>query len=173
VTAIDAAKAGGLVLVAVLVQVSIVSWIEVAEGHASIVLVLVVALALLRGPVFGAVAGFCAGLALDMAAFETLGLTSLLFTLTGYWAGRFGDVTTRSSPHPPLIAVALATVGVAFGSAILHFMLGFSLSPSDFFLSVLLPSLALNMLAAYPVYGLCRRALPTRPRVRGAVSAVG
>lgn len=74
-TAIDVAKAGGLLLLAVLVQVSIVSWIEVAEGHANIVLVLVVALALLRGPVFGATAGFCAGLALDMATFEALGLT--------------------------------------------------------------------------------------------------
>jgi rod shape-determining protein MreD len=172
VTGLDAAKAGALLLAAVLVQVSIVSWIEVAEGHANLVLVLLVALALLRGPVFGAVAGFWAGFVLDMATFETLGLTSLLFTLTGYWAGRFGDVTTRSSPHPPLIAVGLATVGVALGSAVLHFMLGFSLSPSEFFLGVLLPSLALNMLLAYPVYGLCRRAFPARPRVRGTVSAV-
>ena len=171
-TALDAAKAGALLLLAVLVQVSILSWIEVAEGHASLVLVLIVALALLRGPVVGAVAGFFAGFVLDIATFETLGLTSLLFTLTGYWAGRFGDVTTRSSPHPPLIAVGLATVGVAFGSAILHFMLGFSLPPSEFFLSVLLPTLALNMLLAYPVYGLCRRAFPSRPRTRGAVSPV-
>jgi hypothetical protein len=35
------------------------------------------------------------------------------------------------------------------------------------------PSLALNMLLAYPLYGLCRRIFPTPTRVRrGEVSPV-
>mgnify|MGYP003290398175 CR=1 FL=1 len=63
----DAVKAGALLLFAALVQVSIASTIEVAEGHPNLVLVLVVALALLRGPIFGACAGFWAGLVLDVA----------------------------------------------------------------------------------------------------------
>ena len=169
-TALDVGKAAGLLLLGVLVQVSILEWIEVGEGRPDAVLVLVVALALLRGPTFGAVAGFGAGLVLDIATFEPLGLTSLLLTLAGYWSGRFGEVTTRSSAHPPLIAVALATVGVAFGSAILHFMLGLTIPASEFFLGVLLPTLALNMLLAYPLYGLCRRVLPPERRARREVS---
>ena len=35
------------------------------------------------------------------SSLETLGLTSLLLTLAGYFAGRLGDVTTKSSAHPP------------------------------------------------------------------------
>ncbi len=50
----------------------------------------VVGVALLRGPVFGACAGFWAGLVLDTATLGTLGLTSLLLTLAGYWAGASG-----------------------------------------------------------------------------------
>jgi rod shape-determining protein MreD len=164
VNGLDAVKAGGLLLLSAIVQVSILGWIEVAEGRPDLVLVMLVALSLLRGPLFGAVAGFGVGFVLDVATFEPLGLTSLLLTITGYWAGRFGDVTSRSSAHPPQIAVALATLGVAFGSAILHFMLGFSISASEFFLGVLLPTLALNVLLAYPVYGLCRRLLPPERR---------
>ena len=171
-TGLDAVKAGAAVLVAALVQVSIAGWVEVAEGRPDVLLVLLVSIALLRGPVFGAVAGFWAGLVIDVATLETFGLTSLLLTVAGYWAGRFGDVTTRSSAHPPLIAVALATVGVAAGSAVLHFMLGESMAAGEFFVGMLLPTLALNMLLAYPLYGLTSRLFPPQTRVRrGEVSA--
>jgi rod shape-determining protein MreD len=168
VTGVDAVKAGVVLLLAALVQLSIAGWIEVAEGHPDVVLVVLVAVALLRGPIFGAAAGFWAGIVLDTGSLETFGLTSLLLTLAGYWAGRFGDVTTRASAHPPLIAVALATIGVAFGSAVLHFMLGESILAGHFFAGVLLPTLALNMLLAYPLYGLCRRLFPSPSPVRRA-----
>ena len=169
----DAAKATALLLVAALLQVSIVSTLEVARGHPDLVLVLVVAIALLRGPVFGAVGGFWAGLVVDVAALQTRGLTSLLLTVAGYWAGRFGEITSRSSPHPPLVATALATVGVVLGSAMLHFMLGLGASAGEVFGQVLLPSLALNLLLAYPVYRLAVRVfrVPARePREAPAVA---
>ena len=118
----DAIKAGALILFAALVQVSIASTIEVAEGHPDVVLVLVISIALLRGPVFGAVVGFWAGLVLDVISFQTLGLTSLLLTLAGYFAGRLGEVTKKSSAHPSLVAVTIGTIGVGLGSAVLHFM---------------------------------------------------
>lgn len=169
-TGIDALKAGGLILLATLVQVSIAEWIEVGEGHPDVVLVTLVAISLLRGPIFGAIGGFAAGLVLDTASFGTFGMTSLLFTITGYWTGRFGEVTTRTSAHPLLIAVALATTGVTLGSAVLHFMLGETIAASQLFLGVLLPSLALNMLLAYPLYGLCARFLPPNVGIRREVS---
>jgi rod shape-determining protein MreD len=162
----DALKAGALLLFAALVQVSVTSNVEVAEGHPDILLVLVIGIALLRGPAFGACAGFWAGLVLDVASFQTLGLTSLLLTLAGYFAGRLGEVTKKSSPHPALVAVTIGTIGVGLASAVLHFMLGSSVSASEFFVGMLLPTLALNLLLAYPLYGLCRRLFPVSPRER-------
>ena len=166
----DTLKAGALLLFAALVQVSIASAIEVADGHPDVVLVTLIGIALLRGPLFGAVAGFWAGLVLDIASLETLGLTSLLLTLAGYFAGRLGDVTTKSSAHPSLVAVGLGTIGVALGSAVVHFMLGSTLSAGQFFVGVLLPTLALNLLLAYPIYGLCRRIFHAPPPERREVS---
>ena len=58
---LDALKAGGLLVFAALVQVSITSNIQVASGHPDVLLVLVIAIALLRGPAFGAASGFWAG----------------------------------------------------------------------------------------------------------------
>lgn len=169
-TGFDALKAGGLVLTAAVVQVSLAEWIEIGEAHPDVVLVTLVAVSMLRGPTTGAVCGFLAGLVLDTAAFGTFGLTSLLLTVTGYWTGRFGEATTRSSAHPLLVAVAFATIGVTLGSAVLHFMLGLTIPGSQLFLAVLLPALAFNLLLAYPLYNLSARALPPRLVVRREVN---
>ncbi len=171
-TAGDALKVAGLLLLAVLLQVAWATPIEVASGHPDLVVTTLVALALLRGPLVGAVAGFWAGLVLDVATLGTLGLSSLLLTPMGYWAGRFGEATTRSSPYPPLVAVALATLWLAFGSAAVHFMLGESVPASRLFGAVLVPTLALNLLLAYPVYRSCRRLFPARVRERREAAAL-
>ena len=168
---LNAAKAAVLLIFAALVQVSVLSNVEVAEGHPDLVLVLVVSIALLEGPTFGAAAGFWAGLVLDVSSLETLGLTSLLLTLTGYFAGRFGDATSRSSAHPPLVAVILATIAFGLGSAVIHFMLGSGISAVQFFVGVLLPTLALNMLLAYPLFRICRRMFTTEAARRREVGA--
>lgn len=172
-TVADALKAAALLTAAALVQVVFVSpVIEVASGHPDLVLVLLVVVALVRGPLLGAVLGFWAGLVLDFATFDTLGLTSLLLTLVGYWSGRLGAVMSKSSPHPPLIAVALATIGVALGSAFLHFVLGSTVPAATLFGRVLLPTLALNLLLAYPLHRLARRLFPVASRERREVSVV-
>lgn len=162
----DTVKAGVLLLAAALIEVSILSWLEIADAHPELALVALVCVALLRGPIFGACAGFWAGLVLDTASLEALGVTSLLLTLAGYWCGRLGEVTTRASAQPPLVAVGLTTLAVGVGSAILHFMLGQTVPFSDLFAGVLLPALALNLLLTYPVYRLARALFPPPARER-------
>jgi rod shape-determining protein MreD len=170
--AVDVVKTAALLALACVVQVSILSAIDVADATPDLVLVLLVAIALLRGPLIGAAAGFWAGLVLDTASLETLGLTSLLLTLVGYWSGRFGDATTRSSSQPPLVAVALMTVAVTLGGALVHFLLGDTVSLSRVLVGVLLPALALNLLITIPVYRLARRVFrPQLPRRRSEVTA--
>jgi len=166
VTGLEWAKAAGLVVVLALLQLTLVTPFEVASGHPDVVLCFLVSLALLRGPVVGALVGFAVGLVLDLASFGTIGLSSLVLTLAGYWAGRFGILTTRSSPHPPLIAIALATVWVAVGSAFLEFLLGEGVPASELFGQVLLPTLALNLLLTIPIYRLTCRLFPATQRER-------
>ena len=80
---LDVVKAVLLLLVLAILQISFVNSFELVEGHADVVLVVLTGIALLRGPVFGACAGFFAGLVLDVSTLGTLGLTSLLLTLAG------------------------------------------------------------------------------------------
>jgi rod shape-determining protein MreD len=155
----DAAKATVFLFVAVIVQVSILSEVEILNGRPQLLLVSVVCVALLRGAVFGAVAGFCAGFLADTATFGMLGFTSLLLTLSGYWTGRYGETTGRDRAHAPLLSVAVITVLYQFGALILHFVLGEPAPAREVLLISLVPTVALNLVLATPVYALVRRLL--------------
>jgi rod shape-determining protein MreD len=155
--AADAGKTALAVFVAALLQVTIVASMEPLGGTPDLLLVTLVALALLRGPIVGASAGFFGGLVVDTMTLDTLGFTSLLLTVAGYWIGRYGETTGRGRAHAPLLSVAVATVLYAVGGLILHFMLGDPASARVTLVDSLLPELVLNLLLAFPVFALCRR----------------
>jgi rod shape-determining protein MreD len=155
--AVDAAKSGALLFVAALVQVSIVSPVSLFGGSPDLLLVALVAVALLRGSLYGSIGGFFAGLVVDTANLGTLGLTSLLLSFAGYWIGRYGETTGRDRVHAPFLSVAVVTVLYAIGGLVLHFVLGDHVSASRVIVHALLPSMVLNVLLTAPVHALCRR----------------
>ena len=158
---LDPLKAALLLFVAVLVQVSILTAYTPFGGTADLVLVTLVSLALLRGSLFGATAGFGAGLLLDTANLGTLGFTSLLLTLAGFWTGRYGETTARDRFHAPFTSVLVVTVLYALGSLVLRFVLGNS-APAGDALEALPASILLNLVLTVPVYALVRRLFPPR-----------
>ena len=85
---------------------------------------MLVAVALLRGAMLGAVGGFFAGLLVDTATLGQLGLTSLVLTIAGYWIGRYGETTGRDRAHAPFLSVAVVTVLYSVGLLLVHFVLG-------------------------------------------------
>ena len=86
-------------------------------GVPDLLLVTLVAVALLRGSIVGAAGGFFAGLLVDTATLGTLGLTSLVLTVAGYWIGRYGETTGRDRAHAPFLSVAVVTILYSFGAA--------------------------------------------------------
>jgi rod shape-determining protein MreD len=163
--ALDALKTAAIAFVATIVQVSILNGTTPFGGSPDLVLVTLVAIALLRGSVFGAAAGFFAGVIIDTATLGTMGFTSLLLTLAGYWTGRYGETTGRARPHAPLISVAVITVLYSVGALTLRFMLGEDVSPGRVF-HALLATIVWNVILAVPVYALCRRLLGRSERVQ-------
>jgi rod shape-determining protein MreD len=170
----DALKAALLLFFAVVVQATIVGSIEVLRGTPDLVLVLLLVIALFRGSVFGAIAGFWAGFLLDTVYLGTLGVTSLLLTLAGYWIGRYGETTGRDRAHAPFLSVAVVTVLFAAGELALHFLLGEPVEARAALLDAMPATLLLNLLLTVPVYALVRRLLvPESPRDRAVEVIVG
>jgi len=155
----ETAVVAAIVFVAALLQVTLFASMDVAGGVADVLLLALLSIALLRGPVVGAAAGFFGGLLVDVLTLDTLGVTALLYSLAGYWAGRYGETTGRDRAHAPLLAVLVATIGVAFAGYGLHFLLGEELSARRALGETLLPTLVLNLAVARPVFALCRASL--------------
>ena len=161
--ALDGVKAAVLLFVAAILQISIFSQIRVLGGEPDVLLVVLVAVALLRGALLGALGGFFAGLLVDTAALGNLGLTSLVLTLAGYWIGRYGETTGRDRGHAPFTSVAVITVLFSVGVLIVHFVLG-ERAPAGEVFRGMVPTIALNLVLTAPVYALVRRLL--RPHDR-------
>jgi rod shape-determining protein MreD len=154
----DGLKAAVVLFVAALLQLSVLTEYNVFRTG-SIVLVALLSIALLRGSIFGAVAGFAIGLVLDTATLGTLGITSLLLTIGGFWIGRYGETTARDRFHAPYVSVAVVTVLYVLGQLVLQFMLG-EPAPAGLVVHSLPGALLLNLILTLPVYGLARRLFP-------------
>jgi rod shape-determining protein MreD len=163
--AVEALKTAAVVFVAAIFQVSVLNTITFFGGTADLVLLTLVAVSLLRGSIFGAAAGFFAGLVIDTATLSTLGVTALLLTLAGYAIGRYGETTGRDRAHAPLVAVAMITLLYSACALALNYVLGENVSPGAVF-DALLPTMLWNVLLAVPVYALCRRLLGPREQER-------
>jgi rod shape-determining protein MreD len=121
------------VLAAILLQVTVLNNIPFPGGAPpDLVLVVVVALALASGPLDGAVIGFAAGLAVDIAPPATglVGQSALVFCLVGYGCGLLRGSLERSAVLP----VAGVAAGAAAGE-VLYALVGLTFGDPDITLS--------------------------------------
>ena len=102
-------------LVAVVLQVSFFAWFSYDGVVPNLVLLVVVAAALSRGPELAAVLGFVGGLALDVVppADHVAGRWALALVLVGYLAGRVRDDAGRSTVAALATVLACSFVGTS------------------------------------------------------------
>lgn len=154
-----------MVLGALMVQVSVLPYINIADGIPDIMAPTVVVIAMLRGTLVGAVTGFSAGLLVELASpVSTLGVLALLYLIVGAWCGRYCEREESASLAAPLVLSVAAALVVQFGYMLVRLMLGDSMPPSEFVAGVLLPTLVLTALLSPPVLLVARRVLGA-PRV--------
>jgi rod shape-determining protein MreD len=170
---VDVGKVAVLVLVATVLQTSVFADVSVLGGTPDVLLVTLVSIALLRGALVGAITGFAAGLLVDVALLGTLGETSLLLTVVGFWAGRYGETTARDRRAAPFLAVLAATLVYLVGALVLRFILAEPAPVQTVLIGTLVQVLALNLLLTWPVYRLVQRILPSREGSTGLAKGVG
>lgn len=116
------AAATVVLLVAIVLQLSVVARLNLPAGRPDLVLTLIAVVALIEGPLFGAVLGFVVALVGDLLSTHVIGQTALVLCLVGYLVGQFADVAERSITVPLVAvggAVALGTLGHAATTSIL------------------------------------------------------
>ena len=104
-----------LVLLAVLLQVTVATDLDVLGGRPDLVVIVVVSIALQLGPLAGAVAGFGGGFLVDALGLGVIGATSLTLTSVGYAAGLWGERLREAAAVRPLLAIGAASLAAGIG----------------------------------------------------------
>lgn len=165
-----ALRIGVLSVVIVFFQIGVVSEVPVFGVNVDLSPLLVAFVGLLCGCTLGALTGFCVGLLVDLMLLQTLGLTSLIFTLIGYWAGRLRELRDpQAALTPLLVGIAGAAVSLV-GYSLMEFMLGVDAPVSFLLLRQIVLGVVVDAIVAVPMWLLVRRclagALPDDPRRR-------
>jgi rod shape-determining protein MreD len=159
-----------LALVAVVIQDAAISQITLFGVSADVMPLVVMSVGLLCGSMTGAVMGFGAGLLVDLLLVQTLGITSLLYLLIGYWSGRVRELRDPSHGLVPVAGGAAATAVAQIGMAMLQFLLGVNTPVSGLLVQQIFVTILINTLISLPVYAIVRRAIggavPEDPRRR-------
>ncbi len=164
------ARVAALAAVVVFLQTGVVSEVPVFGVAIDLSPLVVAFVGLLCGSLAGACAGFAIGLLVDLTLVQTLGLTSLIFTVIGYAAGRLRELRDPQGVITPLLVGAAAAAASLVGYSMMEFMLGVDAPVSFELLRQILVGVALDTLVALPVWALTRRwlepSLPDDPRRR-------
>ncbi len=163
------ARLAAIAILAVLLQLSFFSRVELFHTSADILPAVVVALGLLGGSMTGAVAGFSIGFLVDCLLVAPLGGSSLVLLGAGYMAGLFRErFDIHSSLVPPLICMGL-TFFAELGFGAIQLMLGVDAPVSILVVRDMLLKSVFAFFLAWPIYfGLrwaLRPALVEEPRV--------
>lgn len=149
-----------LVVVAALLQVSIVYRIELGNASPDLLILVVASIALLTGSLSGASHGFIAGVAIALFAGIPLGPHALVGTLVGYAIGRVGEaLVTDDHPVPPLVAGVFATSTMQVGRPLVEFLVNPSIGSVDGLWTQAILVTVISSVLAVPTYLGVRRLL--------------
>jgi rod shape-determining protein MreD len=164
------ARVAALSVVIVFFQIGVVSEVPVFGVNADLSPLLVAFVGLLCGSTLGAAAGFAVGLLVDLTLLQTLGLTSFVFTLIGYWCGRLRELRDPQAALTPLLVGGAASAVALIGYSLMEFLLGVDAPVSLELLRQIVLGVLVNTVVALPMWAIVRRALesalPEDPRRR-------
>jgi len=163
-------RIAALSVVMMFFQVGVVSEVPLFGVNIDLSPLVVAFVGLLCGSTVGAATGFAVGLLVDLMLVQTLGVTSLIFTVIGYWAGRLRELRDPQAAVTPLLVGAAASAASLVGYSIMEFLLGVDAPVSLELLRQIVIGVLLNTIVALPVWTIVRRSLegglPDDPRRR-------
>jgi rod shape-determining protein MreD len=149
--------AGALLAFAALLQSVLGPSLPLVRGRPDLVLVVVLAWAMLRGSVEGAIVGFIGGMLLDSVTYTQFGINTALFGLIGYCAG-LPEVSVYRGNLPFFLGIAvLATLAYHTVYFLILQALGNSMPPLIETYEAAVPASIMNALLVPLAFVVCRR----------------
>jgi rod shape-determining protein MreD len=158
-TGADLARLIVVLLVAWLLQTTVAPNVRILGANPDFALIILVSVGLLRGSEIGAVFGFVTGALVAVSLMEPLGVSSFVFVLVGYYAGRYAETADLSTGVAPMVSVFAGSLLADILLIMAQYLLERQVPLAFTITRVVLPSLVLNTLLAVPFYVAVRVAL--------------
>ena len=145
-----------VIVVALLLQLALISDMHVMTATGDILLLLTISAGIAAGPERGALTGFTAGLAFDLVLQTPFGLSALSYCIVGYVVGRVQTGILRATWWVPMVTAAIASAAGVVLFAVLEAILGDTHVFDRRLLAVVAVVSVLNALLAPPVIRVLR-----------------
>ena len=149
---LDLLRLGAALLVAALLQTTVAPNIRILGANPDFALIVVACIGLLRGCEVGALFGFVAGGLVSLVLFEPLGVSSFVFVIVGYLAGRYAETADLAGVAAPVLTVFAASLLGQCLFAITQFLLARQVPFYYIATRVIVPAVVLDTLLAAPMY---------------------
>lgn len=117
-------RLSALVVGTVIIQLAVITQFRFFGVVPDVIPVLVVSIGLLGGATMGATSGFVAGFLIDLILIQTMGVSALLLTIGGYFAGRLRELRDPVHPLTNSAVGAAASIYFTIAFGIVQFSLG-------------------------------------------------
>lgn len=142
-----------MLIVGYVLQSTLLELIAILDIKPNLILITVISIALLRGEMEGAAAGFFGGLLMDTFS-PFIGINTFIGMITGYLAGLLTKGFYKENPFVPVSAVFIGTFFYNFLFYVLSILLKGYTDFGYFFNTIILREMVYNALVTLPVYGI-------------------
>jgi len=153
----------GALFLAFLLQVTIGPSIAIMSVRPNFLLVVTIVMALVNGPVEGAVVGFCAGLLFDLLGTGPFGPAALVMCIVGYLAGVLYERLFAQGWLLPVLVLAATSFFSELFYLIVLLVLGQQISFFSALFTRVVPTMLYTTLVAVIVFPALSRLLREKP----------
>lgn len=143
-----------IIVLCFLMQTTIFQSIALAGEVPNLILIVVVAIAYMRGRKEGMYVGFASGLLIDFVYSDVIGMYAVLFVVIGYVVGICNEIYYRDELSVPIILIAISDFMFNFAYYVFNFLLRGRLDVLYYIRRTILPEVVYTVLVAVVLYQL-------------------
>lgn len=147
-----AAVTGGLIVLAYLIQTTLLDEIRLASIVPNLLLFLTFVSGFMNGRKTGMFTGFFCGLLIDIFSSDIIGLNAIIYVCIGYLNGCFQALFFDEDIKLPLVLLSVSELLYGFFTYVTRFLLNNRLNMLDYILYPIIPELIYTIVAAVFLY---------------------
>lgn len=143
-----------IIVLCFLLQTTVFQSIALAGEVPNLILIVVVAIAYMRGRKEGMYVGFASGLLIDLVYGDVIGMNAVLLVVIGYVVGICNEIYYRDELSVPIILIAISDFMFNFAYYVFNFLLRGRLDVLYYIWRTILPEVVYTVLVAVVLYQL-------------------